>query len=85
MEIMLKSKIVRQTLKAKGYDLDEVETGEVTVGGDLGKLLERLADNKPVVSEGGKDTPKVTILNREEVKLDGDSMKSWEPERLCGH
>ena len=26
VEIMLKSKIVRETLKAKGYDLDEVET-----------------------------------------------------------
>ena len=27
MEITLKSKIVRETLKAKGYDLNQVETG----------------------------------------------------------
>ena len=27
MEMMLKSKIVRETLKAKGYDPDEVQTG----------------------------------------------------------
>ena len=27
MEIMLKSKIVKETLKAKGYDLNQVETG----------------------------------------------------------
>ena len=29
MGIMLKSKIVRETLKAKGYDLNQVETGEM--------------------------------------------------------
>ena len=28
MEVMLKSKIVRETLKAKGYDLNQVEMGE---------------------------------------------------------
>ena len=27
MELMLKSKIVKETLKAKGYDLNQVETG----------------------------------------------------------
>ena len=32
MEIMLKSNIVKETLKAKNYDIDEVETGKVTVG-----------------------------------------------------
>ena len=50
IEIMLKSKIVRETLKAKGYDLDEVERGKATVGQDLRKLFEKLADDKPVVS-----------------------------------
>ena len=60
MEIMLKSKIVRETVKAKGYDLDEVETGKVTVGEDLRKLLERLADDKSVISESGKDRPEIT-------------------------
>ena len=80
MEIMLKSKTVRETLKAKDYDLDEVETVKVTVGEDLKKLLERLADDKPVVSESGKDRPKVTVLKRGEVKHDGVLMKSREPE-----
>ena len=80
MEIMLKSKTVRETLKAKDYDLDEVETVEVTVGEDLRKLLERLADDKPVVSESGKDRPEVTIMKRGEVKHDGVLMKSREPE-----
>ena len=55
---MLISKIVRETLKAKGYDLDEVETVNVTVGADLRKLLERQADDKPMVSESGKDRQK---------------------------
>ena len=68
MEIMLKSKIVRETLQAKGYDLNEVETRKVTVGKDLRKLLERLADDKPVVSESGKARPEVAILKRGEVK-----------------
>ena len=33
--IMLKSKIVRETLKAKGYDLNQVETGEAQIDEDL--------------------------------------------------
>ena len=73
MEIMHKSKIVRETLKAKGYDLDEVKTGKVTVGEELRRLLEKLADDKPVVSESGKDRPEVTILKRGEVTHGGDS------------
>ena len=80
MEIMLKSKIVRETLKAKRYDLDEVETGKVTVGEELRKLLERLADDEPVFSESGKNRPEVIILKRGEVEHDGDLMKSREPE-----
>ena len=81
MEIMFKSKIVRETLKAKGYDLDEVETGRLTVVEDLRRLLERLADDKPVVSENSKNRPEVTILKRGEVKHDGDWMKIGEPEK----
>ena len=38
MERMLKSKIVRETVKAKTYDLDEVETRKVTIGEDLRRL-----------------------------------------------
>ena len=37
--LMLKSKIVRETLKAKGYDLNQVETGEVQTDCDLKSLL----------------------------------------------
>ena len=78
MEIMLKSKIVGETLKAKGYDFDKEETGKVTVGEELRKLLERLADDKLVIPEGGKDRPEVNILKRGELKHDGDLMKSKE-------
>ena len=51
MEIMLKSKIARETLKAKGYDLNQVETGRAKIGDDLRRLLEKLADDKPVVKK----------------------------------
>ena len=64
MEIRLKSKIVRETLKAKDYDLNEVKTGKVTIGEELRRLLEKLADDKPVVSESGKDSPEVTMLKK---------------------
>ena len=59
----------------------------MTVGDDLRRLLERLADNKPVVSESGKDRPEVTILKRGEVKHDQDSMRigSQRIRRLCKH
>ena len=53
MEVMLKSKIVRETLKAKGYDLKQVETGSVKVGEDLRRLLERLADVRETVKAIG--------------------------------
>ena len=76
MEKNLKSKIVRETLKAKSYDLDEVETGKVTVGEDLRKLFERQADDKPVVPESGKDKPENTILRRGQLKQEGDLIKS---------
>ena len=57
MEMMLKSKIVSKRLKAEGYDLDEVETKRVTRGEDLRRLLEKLADDKPVVRNNDKDKP----------------------------
>ena len=81
MEKMLKSKIVRETLKAKGYDLDELDTGKLMVGEDLRKLIERLADDKPVVPESGKDRTEVTILKRGELKHDRDLMQSKEVAR----
>ena len=41
--IMLKSKLVRETLKAKGYDLNQVETGEAKIDEEMMRLLEKLA------------------------------------------
>ena len=76
---MLKSKIVRETLKAKGCDHDEVETGKVTIGEDLSRLLEKLADDKPVVSETGIDSLEVTIPKRGQVTHGEDLMKNREP------
>ena len=67
MEMMLKSKIVRETMKTKGYDLNEVETRRVTIGQDLRRLLEKLADDTSVVRNNAKDQPEVTILKREEA------------------
>ena len=79
MEIMLKSKIVKESLKAKGYNLDEAETGKGTVGHDLRRLLETLADEKPVVSNSGNEGPEVTIMKREETH-DGNLTRGREPE-----
>ena len=62
MEVMLKSKIVRETLKAKGYDLNQVETGRAEIGEDSRRLLEILADYKFVVRNNEKDEPEVTLL-----------------------
>ena len=56
---MLKSKIVRETLKAKNYDLDEVETKRVTIGEDLRRLLEKVADDKPVARNNDEDKSEV--------------------------
>ena len=73
--IMLKSKIVRETLKAKGYDLSQVETGDAQIDEDLMRLLEKLADDKPVIKEKGKEEPEVTILRRNETGGGEDSLK----------
>ena len=40
--IMLKSKIVRETLKAKGYDLNQLETGDAQIDKDLMRLERNL-------------------------------------------
>ena len=64
--IIPKSKIVGETLKAKGYDLNQVETGDAQIDDDLMRLLEKLADDKPVIQEKGKEEPEVTILRRSE-------------------
>ena len=73
--ILLKSKIVRETLKAKGYDLNQVETGDAQIDEDLMRLLEKLADDKPVIKEKDKEEPEVTILKRNEKGGGEDSLK----------
>ena len=65
----------RQTLKAKGYDLNQVETGDAQIDEDLMRLLEKLADNKPMIKEKGKEEPEVTILRRNETGGGEDSLK----------
>ena len=80
MVIMLKSKTVRETLKAKGYDLNQVETGRAEINEDLRRLLEKLADDKPVVQEKGEEEPEVTILRRNEADGSEDSSKERKPD-----
>ena len=58
---------MRETLKAKGYDLNEVETGEAQIDEELMRLHEKLADDKPVIERKGKEEPEVTILRRSET------------------
>ena len=65
--IMLKSKIVRETLKAKG------ETGDAQINEDLVRLLEKLAGDKPVIQEKGAEEPEVTILRRKADGKEGSS------------
>ena len=76
VEIMLKSKIVRETLKAKGCDLDVVETGKATVGQELMRLLVKLADDKSLVSTRGVDETEIIIMRRGEVSRDENLMKA---------
>ena len=75
---MLKSKNVRETLKAKGYDLNQVETGRAEIGDGLRRLLEKLLDNKPVVEEKGKKETDVTILRRNDADGSEDSLEEKE-------
>ena len=78
--IMLKSKIVRETLKAKGYDLNQVETGEGQIDEGLMRLLEKLADDKPVIEGKGKEEPEVTILRRSETVGGENSLEESNPD-----
>ena len=72
IEIMLKSKIVRETLKAKSYDLNQVETGDTQVDEDLWRLLEKLADDKLVNVGKTREEPEVSILRRSETVVIAD-------------
>ena len=70
--IILKSKI--------GYDLNQVETGDAQIDDDLMRLLEKLADDKPVIQEKGKEEPEVTILRRSEIVSDENTSKVTNPD-----
>ena len=54
-EILLKSKLIRETLKAKGYDLEKVKKGNATIGQDLINLLQKLSDNKLAYNKAVKE------------------------------
>ena len=75
MDVMLKSKIVSETLKAKSYDLKQVEAGSAKIGEDLRGLLESLADERPVVQTNDRDKPEVSTLRRGEAAYGEDSLK----------
>ena len=75
IEIILKSKIVSETLKAKGYDLNQVEAGTAQIDDDLMRLLEKLSDDKPVIHEKGQEKPEFAILRRKETVNDTDSSR----------
>ena len=70
---------MRETPKAKGYNLKEVETEMVRIGEELRRLLEKLADDKPVVRNNDQDKPEVTILKRGGIAHSEDSMKEIQP------
>ena len=78
--ILLKSKIVRETLRAKGYDLNQVYIGDAQIDEDLMRLLEKLADDTPVVEGKGKEEPEVTLLRRNETVGCEDSLKESNPD-----
>ena len=80
METMLKSKIVRETLKTKSYNLGQVETRRMTIGEDLRRLLEKLADDKPIVRNNDKDKSEVNILKRGETARGEDSTIGKQPD-----
>ena len=72
---MIKSKIVRETLKAKGYNLNQLETGEAQIDDDLKRLLEKLADDKPVIRANSEEEPEVTKLRKSGIVSDGSTSK----------
>ena len=66
---------MRETLKAKGYDLNQVEMGKTVIDEDLRRLLEKLADDKPVIKEKGQEEPEVTIMRMDEAEGGEDSLR----------
>ena len=81
VETLLQSKMVRETLKAKGYDLDELETGKKTVGQNLTRLLENLANDKHVVSTRINDETESPRMRSIEVPCDKISLEAEDLEK----
>ena len=75
MKVMLKSKILRETLKAKDYDIRQVEEGSAKIGEDLKRLLEILAEERPIFQTNDRDEPEISILRRGEAAYGEDSLK----------
>ena len=71
---------MREALKAKGFDLNQVEMRRAEIGDDLSRLLEKVADNKPVIRNKGKEEPEVTILGRNDADANEDSLKGKQPD-----
>ena len=76
LEILLNSKLVRETLKPKGYDTEEVEERRALVGQDLLKLVQKLTDNKHLDTNQLKNEPEIMIMRRTKV----GSRKNWQLE-----
>ena len=61
-----------------GFSFMDQETYDslpLMIGEDLRKLLESLADYRPVIQTNDKDEPEVSILRREEAAYGEDSLK----------
>ena len=66
---------MRETLKAKGYDLNQVETGDTQIDEDLWRLLKKLAEDKLVNEGKGREEPEVMVLRRKETVGNADSLR----------
>ena len=68
-------------MKAKGYDLDEVERVRAVVEQDLTSLLQKLADDKPADTSEKGNEPEITIMKRTKVGSGEDkSSEDRDPE-----
>ena len=57
-----------------------METGEAQIDDDLKRLLEKLADDKPVIQENSKEEPEVTILRKSGIVSDGNTSMVTNPD-----
>ena len=66
---------MRETLKAKGYDHNQAETGSAKIGEVLRGLLENLLDDRHVIRNNDKNEPEFSLPRRNEAAYGGDSLK----------